>query len=127
MRAHGAVLGHPGFFVPIDGPIRAAVHQRFFAFGFFHVDQNDAVVPAADTIWVRGDAGSVFAVLARHGKIGYVDSRVLAAFFSLNIHPAVSVPGLGFRIGRPIIHDMFVFAGVKQLLQSWQSATSITR
>jgi hypothetical protein len=49
-------------------------------------------------------------VLAGHGEEAAVYPGVLASFFPLDVHPAVAVPGLFFRVRKPLVHDMFVLA-----------------
>jgi hypothetical protein len=115
MRAHGALLGDVGFFVPIDGAIGAGIDDFFAAFGFHRIDHDYAVFTLVHRA-IGSHTRGVRTVLTRHREICHVVPRVLSTLTPMDIHPTMTVTRLGSSIAGPVIADILIFVGHKTVV-----------
>ena len=111
MRASRALLRNVELFVPEDLAVGAGLDDLLLTLGLNGIDDHKAVVAAIDgAIFARSDAGSVFAVLARHGDVAHLNLGTLAALFLVDFHPELAGLRLLLGIRHPAVSAMLVFA-----------------
>ena len=111
MSASCALLRNVELFVPEDLAIGARLDDLLLTLGLNGIDDHEAIVAAINgVVLARSDAGSVFAVLARHGNVAHFDLGALAALFLVDFHPELAGLRLLLGIRHPAVSAMLVFA-----------------